>query len=140
MRERGSVLMLMPAAVLVLAILGGLAADVAQVYLAEREMSSAAAAAANDAATQAIDLDGFYESGDIRLVEDRARAVALRSVAARNLDRFGARVESVDVSADGRSVTVVVSGRSPHLFAKALPGRSDGTNVSASAVAEAHEG
>ena len=139
MRERGSVLMLMPAAVLVLAILGGLAADVAQVYLAERELSSAAAAAANDAATLALDLDGFYETGEIQLLEDRARQVALRSVAAKGLGRFGAQVESVDVSSDGRSVTVVVSGRSPHLFAKALPGRSDGTDVSASAVAEAHD-
>ena len=131
--------MLMPAAVLVLAVLGGLAVDVAHVYLAERELSNAAAAAANDAATQALDLDLFYESGEIRLHEGRARAVAVRSLAAKGLDRFAAQVESVRVSPDGRSIIVEISGRSPHLFAKALPGREDGTNVSASAEAAADD-
>ena len=55
--ERASVLMLMPAAVLVFIVLGALCVDFASVYGAKRELSNAAAAAANDVASQALDVD-----------------------------------------------------------------------------------
>src|SRR3954451_22052819 len=54
-RSRGSVLMLMPAAVLVLVILGGITFDYAHLFLAKRELTSLAEGAANDAVTYGLD-------------------------------------------------------------------------------------
>jgi hypothetical protein len=131
-RERGSVLMLMPAAVLVFVVLGALVVDAALVYRAEREVSSLAAAAANDAAGAAVDLDSWYRDGTLRLDPAAAATVVRDRVAA---GRFGAEVVRVEVAGD--RVTVVVRGRAEHLFAKALPGAPGGTDVEASATATA---
>src|SRR5947199_7410916 len=95
--ERASVLMLMPAAVLVFIVLGALCVDYGSVFVAKRELGNAAAAAANDAAAQAIDLDVFYATGQVRLRPDVARAVAVRSLAAEDLDRLDATVADVTV-------------------------------------------
>src|SRR5437773_1504898 len=89
-RERGSVLMLMPAAVLVFLILGALAVDYGGVFVTHRDLANAAAAAANDAATRSIDLSLFYETGEIRLIPERAWSIAEQSLAARGLDRLDA--------------------------------------------------
>src|SRR5438552_3809411 len=61
--ERGSVLMLMPAAVLVFLVLGALCVDFGSAYDAQRELASAATAAANDAAGRAIDVELLYTTG-----------------------------------------------------------------------------
>ena len=50
--ERGSVLMLMPVAVLIFLVLGALCVDFGSVFTVKRELSNAAAAAANDAASR----------------------------------------------------------------------------------------
>src|SRR2546430_10938029 len=57
--ERGSVIMLVPAAVLVLVILAAIAVDSAIVMLASRDVNNRAAAASNDIASIAIDDDAF---------------------------------------------------------------------------------
>ena len=131
--------MLMPAAVLVFLILGALCVDFGSVYAAKRELANAAAAAANDAATQAIDLDHFYATGDVRILQDRARAVAIRSIAAKGLDHLDATVSDVEVDVTGTHVTVTVHGRAHYLFAKAVPGGKEGTDVETSSEAEASE-
>lgn len=132
MRERGSVLMLMPAAVLVLVVLGSLVVDAALVYRAEREVASLAAAAANDAAGAAVDLDAWYLDGTLALTPGVAESVVARRVAG---GRFDAEV--VDVVVVGDRVTVVVRGRAEHLFADAIPGARGWTDVEASATATA---
>lgn len=137
--ERGSVLMLMPAAVLVFLVLGAICVDFGSVYTAQRELANAAAAAANDVATQAIDLDHFYATGDVRILGDRARTIAERSVAAKGLDHLDASVADVAIDATGTHVTVTVHGRAHYLFAKAVPGGRDGTDVETSSEAEASE-
>jgi Flp pilus assembly protein TadG len=131
--------MLMPAAVLVFLVLGAICVDFGSVYDAHRELSNAAAAAANDVATQAIDLDRFYATGTVVILPDRARLIAERSVAAKGLDRLEATVADVVVDAAGSHVTVTVRGRARYLFAKAVPGGKDGTDVTASSEAEATE-
>lgn len=136
-RQRGSVLMLMPAAVLIFVILGAIAVDYGGVFLAQAELANAAAAAGNDAATQAIDLPHLYATGEVRLVHDRARAVAQRSVAAKGLDHLSAVVEEVRVQ--GATVTVVLRGRADYLFARALPGGPTGADVTATSTSEAAE-
>ena len=135
--DRGSVLMLMPAAALVFVVLGALCVDFGSVFVVKRELGNAAAAAANDAAAQAIDLDLFYATGEVRLRADVARAVAERSLAAEGLDRLDARIADVVVDVAGDSVTVTVRGRARYLFAKALPGGADGLDVTSSSTAHA---
>jgi len=137
--DRGSVLMLMPAAVLIFLVLGALCVDFGSVFTVKRELSNAAAAAANDAASQAVDVDRFYTTGEVRLRPDVARAVAERSVASEGLDRLDAAVVDVEIGADGATVTVVVRGHARYLFAKAVPGGPAGMDVTASSVAHAAE-
>jgi Flp pilus assembly protein TadG len=122
MRDRGSVLLLVPAAVLVLVVLGAIAVDSAVAFLGQREVSNAAAAAANDAATAALSDRLFYsDAGALAIDPVRARVVARRAVAAR-LSR-GVEVVAVDVEvgAGGEQVCVTVRGRVPYVFARGLP-------------------
>lgn len=129
--------MLMPAAVLVFVVLGAIAVDFGGVFLAQRQLANSAAAAANDAATQSIDLSHFYATGEVRLLQDLAAAVAERSVAAKGLHHLSVAVE--DVRVEGSTVTVVLRGRADYLFAQVLPGGPDGAAVTASSEAEATE-
>jgi uncharacterized membrane protein len=130
--------MLMPAAVLVFLVLGALCVDYGSVYVAHRELANAAAAAANDAATRAVDLPHFYATGEVVLDADVARQVAERSVAAKGLDHLDP-VVTVAVDSIGRRVVVTVSGTAHYLFAKAVPGGHDSTPVRTSSEAEAAE-
>lgn len=136
--ERGSVLVLMPVAALIFVILGALAVDATVLFLAERELAGAAAAAANDAATRAIDPDRFYADGTIVLDAGRANDVVAVSVAAKQLERSGFDVATPEVrivAAD--QVTVTLTGRAPYIFSKAIPGVADSAPVSATATATA---
>ncbi len=139
MRERGSALMLMPAAVLVFVVLGAIAVDFAVAFLAEREVSNAAAAAANDAAGAALDRDRFYADGAIRLDPAVAASVGRSAVAAAGLDDLEDLDVRVQVASDAPEVTVTVSARATYVFAKALPGGPDGVEVEATATALAEE-
>lgn len=117
--ERGSALLLVPAGVLVLLVLGAIAVDAAVAFLGQREVSNAAAAAANDAATVALSDRAFYMSGALEVDTGLAVDVAKRSVAARTAR--GVEVVDVAVDADGARVCVTVRGRVPYVFARALP-------------------
>ncbi len=135
--EQGSVLMLMPAAVLVLVVLGALAVDFSIAFLAQRAPALAAAAAANDAATKALVLEEFYGQGELRL--DPAAAAR---IAADALDRHGVQdldgvVVTVDVEPDAPVVRVAVEATVPYLFARAVPGAPRDVTVRAAATARA---
>ena len=138
--ERGSVLMLMPAAALVFIVLGAIAVDFAVVFLGEREVANAAASAANDAASQGVDRDGFYATATVRLDPGVASRVAARSVDAAGLDdHLDDIVVTTRVAADAPEVTVTVRAHVHHLFGSALPGGPEGTDVEATAVATARQ-
>ena len=107
-RERGSVLLLVPAGLLVLLVLAAIAVDGAVVFLAQRELAGAAAAAANDAAT-GVDEGAFY-AGEVALDGGRAAETAVQAVAARRPHGVDV-VGSPDVVVAGTTVTVVVAGR-----------------------------
>ena len=82
--ERGSTLLLVPSAVLVLFLLTALAVDGAASFLAQRELADACAGAANDAATVALDPGSLYGVGGAPVQDvdlDRAVAVAQSRVA-----------------------------------------------------------
>ncbi len=131
-RERGSSLMLMPAAVLVVIVLGAIAVDQSIVYTQQRDLVAGAQAAANDAAGYGLDRDAFYERNELDLDPARARAAAEAALAARGFDE----VVSVQVTTDGNEVEVVVTSEVPYLFAAAIPGAPDHVLVRAQASAD----
>ena len=78
--ERGTVLMLFPAAVLILCVLGALAVDSANATMRRRELQSSADAAANDAAALAIDTAAL-RAGRTVIDPELARRVVEESLA-----------------------------------------------------------
>lgn len=136
--ERGSVLILMPVAVLVIVILGAIAVDRAVVFGAQRELVQAAQAAANDAAATGADLDhlrnGSSSGGPARLdpttVEQALRA-SLVGVE-----------DLVDVrwSVRGNQVEVILERRVDHVFTRGVPGAAESTTVRATATATLVDG
>jgi len=121
--EHGSVLILMPAVVMVVLMLGAISVDAAVVYLGHRELSDFAASAADTAAAKALDRQQFYaEGGRLRLDPVMAQAVVddLRtSLGGGGLEITGAWAE---VSPDGRTVTVTALGIVHEVFAPAVGG------------------
>lgn len=134
--------MLVPAAVLVLVILGSLAVDTAVTFMGQRELAGAAAAAANDAAGAALSDESFYRSqpgeGGVVIDADRARRVAEQAVRARA--PRGVNLTGMDVRASGGQICVVLRGRVDRLFGKAIPGVPHQTDVEGQATATAVEG
>lgn len=137
-RSRGSVLMLMPAGVLVVLLLGAIAFDLSLVFLRQRQASTLAADVANDVASLALDLPAFRESGTFELDPDRADSIARSLLDASDL---ADHVTSAAITVTGAdSVTVRVTLDVDYVFAKAIPGAADGTTVTASATAVATPG
>jgi hypothetical protein len=124
--------MLMPAAVLVVIVLGAIAVDQSVVYTRQRELVAAAEAAANDAAGYGLDRDAFYAHDEVELDEARARAAAVAALRARGLDAD----VLVSVRAADDAVEVVLAADVPYLFAKAVPGAPDDVRVTAHARAQ----
>ncbi len=129
----------MPAAMLIFIVLGAIAVDSAVVFLAEREMANSAAAAANDAAGVALDTEGFYADGEIRLDPALVGAVARASVAGKRLEQNRLQGITTTATANGPIVTVTVSADVPYIFFRALPGGPDSVRVSATGTADARE-
>ncbi|HSP02947.1 MAG TPA: hypothetical protein VLR27_05565 [Acidimicrobiales bacterium] len=132
---RGSVLMLMPVAVLIVLLLGAIAVDSAIVYLGQRQAHNVAFDAANDAAGAGFDLDAARTSGEIVYDPDRVHAIAAQAVAAAGIDDL----ELVSAVPDGDSVVVTVRRTVEHLFVQALgdPAR-DVLTISARVGGEVH--
>ena len=108
--QRGSVMMLMPAAVLIVLLLGAISVDSAIVFLAQRQAHNVATDAANDAAGAAIDLEQLRNEGTVVLDVDRARQVARDAVLAADVD--GLTLDAVRVEGpDTVAVTVTVEVR-----------------------------
>jgi len=127
--------MLMPAAVLVLFILGAITFDFAHLYLAKRELQAAAESAANDAITFGVDQAAVRRGDGVRLDD----AMVVRAVEA-SLAAHGAGLHLVappTVEAIGPSeVRVTVAGQVDFAFVGAVPGvaRSEIVRATASAT------
>jgi hypothetical protein len=133
--------MLMPAAVLIVIVLGSIAVDFTIAFLGEREAASLAAAAANDAATAALDQDRFRATGEFDLDEDRARRIVAATLASSSSELHDVTVDVTFPVIDGtEGVRVTVRGTVDYVFAKAIPGAADGIQVEASATAVAEVG
>jgi hypothetical protein len=126
--------MLMPAAMVVLLVLASIMVDFAVVAMRSRELHNAASAAANDAATAAISPEGL-RTGETWVDEDRARALVADA-----LDAQGYELDApptIDVSVDGREVTVTLHATHDYLFAGVVPGAPDTFTVDVTVTARA---
>lgn len=134
-RTRGSVLMLMPAAVLVVLMLAAISVDLSLVFLRQRQASSVAVDIANDLASAAFDHEAFRATGHFTLDEARARRLGRRYLDASDLAGTVTRFDVEVLAPD--AVRVAITVRVDYLFAKAIPGAADGTTVTAHATATA---
>lgn len=134
-RDGGSVLMLMPAGVLVVLMLGAIAFDLSVVFLRQRQASSLVVDVANDLASSALDADVFRREGRFELDPAAARGLAQAHVAASDLAADVSDIEVTLIGPDAVEVRVVLRVR--YVFARAIPGAARGTTVTAAATAVA---
>jgi len=118
--EVGSAMMLVPAAVLILVVLGALVVDNASVWMGQRELGSAAGIAATDAVSAVSD-SAFYGSGQVVLDPVGAVNAALRSVSDQDLSGVELTAPPL-VQVDGRQVCVTLTGVVQPLFGRSIPG------------------
>ena len=139
--ERASTLLLFPAAVLVVVVLAAIVVDSSIAFLGERELAHATAAAANDAATEAIDDQAFYRSDRVELDPDAVEHFAVQRVVA-SLD--AGRHHDLEVEATAVppprpgcpwEVRVRAAANVDYLFARAIPGGPRRARVEATSVA-----
>ena len=126
-------LLLFPAAVFILCVLGALVVDSANATMRRRALQSAADAAANDAVALSVDPVGL-RNGVTRIDVQRAREVvdtSLEQQRVRGLERVTVRVES------GDTVVVELEAAHPSVFARSLPGAAPIIHVPARARAQA---
>jgi hypothetical protein len=126
--------MLMPAAVMILMVLGAIAVDVAAVRLGQRELIAAAGDAANDAVTVGLDEAALRAGEGYRIDPGRAEVAVVATLAAKGILDDLAEPPTVLVSGTD-TVEVRLARRVPHLFAKALPGAPDDEVVRATVTA-----
>lgn len=123
--ESGTILLLVPAGLLVMIMLASIAFDLSLAYAGERRIADLAASWANDALA-AIDLDAFYNDDDqeVRLDQELAR----ESVEAAWLALDDAAIElpepPIVTFPDDVTIEVTIIGRVPLLFLDAVPGVS----------------
>lgn len=144
--ERGSTLLLFPAALLIMLALAAMAVDSAIAFLAQRELVNATAAAANDAATEALSDRAFYQGDRIELSPGAVETVAEDRVRrlvdpARHHD-LTVHADAVPPAAPGCAWTVSVSASSrvDELFGRGLPGSTRTVAVKARSTASPRQG
>lgn len=118
----------MPAALLVLLVLGSFAVDQAAVVAEQRTLVAAAQAAAADAVAVGVDPDELRATGRLRYRTARIDAAVRQAVAA---DAPGA---TIDWSIDGRVISVWLSQPARLVFGPALH-RSSHLTITARATA-----
>ncbi len=128
-RDRGTVLLMFPAAMLIVLVFGGMAIDVGLSQVRARELQSVAASSANDALAS-LDIVALRNSGDIRFDQARAQIIVAESIAAGPLP--SATIDFVGVQPDalGRAEFVVTLSLDVDLvIAPALPGNLATTRI-----------
>lgn len=108
-RDRGSVLMLMPAGVLVMLLLGAIAFDLSLVYLRQRQASAVAVDVANDVASLAVDEAVLRADGRFELDPVRADEIGRALVASSDLAEEVVEVEVTVVAPATVEVRVVLA-------------------------------
>lgn len=126
--DRGSALMLMPAAVLIVMVLAAITMDLSLVHLGRRELVAAAEAAANDATTYGLDESAYRRGGGYTIDPLRAHAAVMQALAARGL--LDELTEPPKLVIVGATIEVSLAMQVDYVFARALPGGPHSTTVS----------
>jgi len=135
------VLLLFPAAVLMVVAMAAVAVDTSIAFLGDRELANATAAAANDAAAQAVSNRAFYEEDRIELdpaVVERVAVSRVRAAldAGRHHDlAVDARAVPPSVTGCGWTVQVTARARVTYIFSPAVPGGPESATVDATTIA-----
>jgi hypothetical protein len=122
-REDGSIALLLPAAVLVLLVLGAIAVDLSLVQGGQRRLVDLAGTLATDAVGQ-VDLDAAFATGQASVDLAAAQRHADRSVAAVVAADARLRRAACVVSPDGDGVRVVCRGTVEPVVGRGLPGNA----------------
>lgn len=136
--ESGSALLLMPAGVLVLLFLAGIAVDAAVQFLGQRRVADLAASVSQDAVAS-IDVESFYDE-DRELVIDPDGAGERRQELLTNLpgdDAF--RSPRCEVAIEGVRATADCAAEVRLIFRGVVPGASVVREVSATETAEGQQ-
>lgn len=131
-------MILVPAGVLVLIVLAAVAVDMGVVYLGQRQLADATAAAANDAAGAGLSDSAFYRHGSLNLDEQRVAQVVCTAMRAQTANIV--RNLTLEVAVQGRTVAVRSRGLVDEVFGRALPGMPAARVVRAEAEADAATG
>jgi hypothetical protein len=121
--------------------LAAMTVDSAVRFLAQRELVNATAAAANDAATEALSDRAFYEGNSIELSGSAVEALAVERVSAlvdqNRHHNLSVTAEAIRPANSGCAWTVRVTASSQvdELFGRALPGSSGRVEVHATSKA-----
>lgn len=126
--------MLMPAAFLILMVLGAIAVDLTAIRVGQRSLLSSAIDAANDAVTVGLDEDAYRSGEGYRLDPDRVRHAVYAVLYAKGMLHRLTATPTIVIHPDG-SVTVSLRSEVTHIFARALPGASGPVGVRAEATA-----
>jgi len=132
--SQGSALMLMPAAVLIMFVLGAIAVDLTALRVGQRDLQAALTDAANDAVAGALDESLLRAGGGYRVDRSAAWMIAMGAIDTRGALRDVVDGPHITVADDG-SITITASRRVPHIFGRALPGVPEHEVVRATATA-----
>lgn len=139
--ERGSTLLLFPAALLIMVALAAMTVDSAIGFMAQRELVNATSAAANDAATEALSDSSFYQGDVIELSAAAVEGIAVNRVR-QLVDEL--RHHNLEVAAEALppagpgcawTVRVTASSTVDELFGRAMPGSDGVVAIRASSAA-----
>lgn len=128
--------MLMPAAVLVLIMLAGIAFDFSHLYLAKRDLASLADAAANNAVTYGVDQASIRRGDGYALDPDLVEQSVVASIAVHSRDLHLVGEPTVELITATR-VRVTLVARIEYIFTAAIPGARDSETVRVTSVADA---
>jgi Flp pilus assembly protein TadG len=126
---------------LIMVALAAVTVDSAIAFMAQRQLANATAAAANDAATEALSDRSFYEQNRVELSQSAVESIAVDRVLAL-VD--SARHHGLSVTAEASppagagcswTVRVRASSRVDELFGKAMPGSGGTVAVHAESTA-----
>ncbi len=128
--DRGTVLLLFPAAVMIMLVLGAIVVDIGLTQVRARELQAVADSAANDSLA-ALDVAALRSGLPLTLDAARARGIVAEAVAAGPLPN--STVEAVAIGHDGAgriTVDVRLQLRVDLIIAPALPGGLSSTLIS----------
>ena len=133
--ERGSALLLVPAGFLVLLILASITFDYSHLYLAKRELTATAEAAAQDAVTQGVDQARLRAGDGVHLDEQRVDDAVALALAAHGRDLHIVSARAILVS--DTEVQVELVATISYVFVRAFPGAPHDATITVRATADA---